>query len=77
MLTEKLNYKLPESLIAQYPCGQRDQSRLMVVDRASGAIHIDVYQNLTHYLNHGDVLVLTTRGSSGRVFTAVRQAGAR
>ncbi|HOH29584.1 MAG TPA: tRNA preQ1(34) S-adenosylmethionine ribosyltransferase-isomerase QueA [Candidatus Hydrogenedentes bacterium] len=58
MLTEKLNFNLPESLIAQHPCEQRDQSRLMVVDRASGAIHLDIYYNLPHYLKRGDCLVM-------------------
>lgn len=58
MLTEKLNFTLPESLIAQYPSEQRDRSRLMVVDRVTGNIALDVYQNLPRYLNRNDCMVL-------------------
>jgi len=36
MKTEDFNYELPEYLIAQTPLKDRDQSRLMVLDKASG-----------------------------------------
>lgn len=58
MLTKDLNYPLPESQIAQFPSEKRDESRLMVVDRASGGIRLDVYRNLPRYLKPGDCLAL-------------------
>lgn len=58
MLTQDLRYDLPESLIAQFPSEQRDESRLMVVDRASGDIRLDVYRNVARYLQRGDCMVL-------------------
>ena len=58
MLTKHLDYHLPEDLIAQTPSEQRDLSRLMVVDRASGDIRVDVYRNITGYLRSGDCMVL-------------------
>lgn len=58
MLTQDLHYDLPESLIAQFPSEQRDESRLMVVDRASGDIRLDVYRNVARYLQRGDCMVL-------------------
>lgn len=58
MLTKDLHYDLPESLIAQFPSEQRDLSRLMVVDRASGDIRVDVYKNIARYLKRGDCMVL-------------------
>ncbi len=69
MLTKSLNYFLPESLIAQYPSEQREQSRLMVVDRVSGNIQIDIYKNIANYLNQGDCMVLNdTRVIAARLY---------
>ena len=51
-------YNLPEELIAQTPVTPRDHSRLMVVDRESGAItHRHIY-NLCDILQKGDLLVM-------------------
>ena len=51
-------YELPEELIAQDPLLKRDDSRLMVLDRNTGAIRHDIFHNVTDYLNPGDLLVL-------------------
>jgi S-adenosylmethionine:tRNA ribosyltransferase-isomerase len=44
------DFDLPQELIAQIPAERRDQSRLMVVDRASGNITHDVFANICRYL---------------------------
>jgi len=38
MHVDDLHYELPEALIAQTPCPNRDQSRLLVINRADGSI---------------------------------------
>ena len=38
MKLSKFKFKLPDELIAQYPAHHRDESRLMVMDRKTGAI---------------------------------------
>lgn len=58
MKTAQLVYDLPETLIAQYPCERRDESRLLVVDRGAGEFKEDVFKNLCSYLDAGDCLVL-------------------
>lgn len=58
MKTDDLEYNLPDSLVAQYPCGTRDESRLLVVDRAAGSIQEDVFKNLPAHLSPGDCAVL-------------------
>ncbi len=57
MDTSELEYELPQELIAQHPCEPRDASRLMVLDRASGAIRVDVFRNVAAYLRAGDCMV--------------------
>lgn len=51
-------YDLPEELIAQTPAEPRDSSRLMKIDRATGAITGDTFYNLCNSLQKGDLLVL-------------------
>ncbi len=58
MNTDDLYYELPDRLIAQQPCPDRDQSRMLVVDRAAGTIREDVFAQLPAYLDPGDCLVL-------------------
>ncbi|MGM0440645.1 MAG: tRNA preQ1(34) S-adenosylmethionine ribosyltransferase-isomerase QueA [Chlamydiota bacterium] len=52
------HFELPQELIAQQPSQQRDQSRLMVVEKNSGKIWEMPFHELTDYLNEGDSLVL-------------------
>jgi S-adenosylmethionine:tRNA ribosyltransferase-isomerase len=56
--TSDFDYPLPRELIAQAPEPQRDQSRLLVLDRASGALAHRRFHDLPDYLAPGDVLVL-------------------
>ena len=51
-------YTFPEELIAQTPVTPRDHSRLMVVDRESGAITHRHFYNLCDILQKGDLLVM-------------------
>ena len=59
-------YELPRSLIAATPASDRAAARLMVVDRASGAIGHSDFASLRKYLRAGDLLVL----NDTRVFPA-------
>ena len=58
MKTHDFFYELPEELIAQTPLQQRDSSRLMVLDRKTGAIAHRHFYAIVDYLNPGDCLVL-------------------
>lgn len=51
-------YELPEELIAQTPLEPRNSSRLMVIDRKTGAISHDRFYNLCDHLKKGDALIL-------------------
>ena len=51
-------YELPEELIAQTPCEQRDGCRLLVLDRKTGGITHKHFYDVIDYLNKGDCLVI-------------------
>ena len=51
-------YDLPEELIAQDPLSDRSSSRLMVLDKNTGAIEHKIFRNITEYLKPGDCLVI-------------------
>jgi len=51
-------YDLPEELIAQEPLQNRDESRLMVLNKDTGEIKHDIFKNILTYLRPNDVLVL-------------------
>ncbi len=55
---DDLDYRLPEELIAQQPAPERDASRLLVVDRATGVLRDTTFGALPELLSAGDLLVL-------------------
>ena len=58
MKTKDFWYDLPEELIAQTPLERRDASRLMVMDRLTGAVTHRHFYDLIDYLKPGDCLVM-------------------
>lgn len=56
--TSDFFYDLPEELIAQHPCAERDKSRLMVIHRDSGEIEHKHFYDIVDYLSPDDVLVI-------------------
>ncbi|MHB8781154.1 MAG: tRNA preQ1(34) S-adenosylmethionine ribosyltransferase-isomerase QueA [Candidatus Geothermincolia bacterium] len=58
MRTDLFDYDLPPELIAQEPPARRGDSRLMLVDRANGAVSHHVFDDLPGLLSPGDLLVL-------------------
>lgn len=76
MRTADLDYDLPEELVAQRPCPRRDEARLLVVDRASGAVREDVFRNIASHFAGGDCLVLNdTRVIRARLHGAKPSGG--
>jgi S-adenosylmethionine:tRNA ribosyltransferase-isomerase len=66
MKLEDFDYHLPEELIAQEPIGRRDQSRMMVVRRETGACELRTFSDLPEYLGPDDAIVV----NDSRVFPA-------
>ncbi|MBP9055551.1 MAG: S-adenosylmethionine:tRNA ribosyltransferase-isomerase, partial [Saprospiraceae bacterium] len=53
----QFKFDLPDELIAQYPTQERDQSRLMVIDRKKGTIEHKIFKDLLDYFDDGDALI--------------------
>lgn len=69
MLVSDFNYDLPEERIAKFPPKVRGSTRLLVLNRQTGAIQDSHYRDLADFLNPGDVLVLNdTRVMQSRLF---------
>ena len=58
MKTSDFNFELPQELIAQTPIEKRDASRLLVLDKNSGAWEHRHFYDLPDYLHKGDCLIL-------------------
>ncbi len=58
LATHDFWYDLPEELIAQTPLEQRDTSRLMCLDRMTGAVTHKHFYDIIHSLRPGDCLVM-------------------
>ena len=58
MKRQDFYYELPEELIAQDPLEDRSSSRLLVLDKESGAVSHHVFKEITDYLHEGDCLVI-------------------
>ena len=58
MLTKDFYYDLPEELIAQDPLEDRASSRLLILDRSTGATTHGTFRDVKKYLLPGDVLVI-------------------
>ncbi len=74
--TSDFDFSLPPKLIAQKPTSQRDESRLLVLDRPTGELTHRTFVDLPELLARGDLLVLNdTRVIPARFFCRRRTGG--
>ena len=66
MNLENFNYQLPPELIAQYPLENREDSKLLVIDKNNGEISHDCFKNIAQYLPEDSQIVL----NNSQVFPA-------
>ena len=75
MKTSDFNYDLPQDLIAQTPLDRRDSSRLLVLDRNTGAREHRHFSDIGDYLVPGDLLVLNDSRVIPARLLGVRETG--
>tara|TARA_B100000989_G_scaffold268079_1_gene222549 strand:+ start:1897 stop:2952 length:1056 start_codon:yes stop_codon:yes gene_type:complete len=72
------NYNLPADRLVDQPCEQRDEAKMMVVDRSTGEIEHKKVKDLISYFNENDVIVLNnTKVFPARLFANKEKTGAR
>ena len=57
MTVQDFDYELPETLIAQTPAEPRDSSRLLVMDRQTGALRHELFPYVLECIQPGDLLI--------------------
>jgi len=76
MLVSDFDYRLPIELIAQEPLPERDASRMLVLERATGKVHDARFRDIGQWLSPGDLLVLNdTRVIPARMFGRLPTGG--
>ncbi len=77
MKLSQYKFNLPLELIAKYPAENRDESRLMVVNRASGDIEHIIFKDIINYFDDKDVLVFNnTKVFPARLYGNKEKTGA-
>ncbi|MDD2198874.1 MAG: tRNA preQ1(34) S-adenosylmethionine ribosyltransferase-isomerase QueA [Bacteroidales bacterium] len=78
MKLSQFKYDLPEDLIALHPTQNRDESRLMVVNRQTGKIEHKVFKDIINYFSEDDVLIFNnTKVFPARLYGNKEKTGAK
>lgn len=78
MKLSQFNFDLPKELLAEYPSEQRDEARLMVLNRKEQTIEHKQFKDLINYFEPKDVMVLNnTKVFPARLYGNKEKTGAR
>ena len=81
MIKRKLsqfNFDLPEELLADRPAANRDESRLMIIDRETGTFKHKMFKDVINYFDDGDVMIFNnTKVFPARMYGNKEKTGAR
>ena len=78
MKLSNFNFELPDELLAERPAEHRDESRLMVLNRANQTIEHKMFKDVIDYFDEGDVMILNnTKVFPARLYGNKEKTGAR
>lgn len=78
MKLSAFNFELPEGLLAEYPSENRDESRLMVLNRKEQTIEHRQFKDLIDYFDDGDLMLVNdTKVFPARLYGNKEKTGAR
>jgi len=78
MKLSHFQFHLPTELLAEYPAENRDESRLMVINRKNKTIEHKMFKDIIDYFDDGDVMILNnTKVFPARMYGNKEKTGAR
>jgi len=78
MKLSHFKFNLPSELLAEYPSEQRDEARLMVLNRKEQTIEHKLFKDLVDYFDEGDIMVFNnTKVFPARLYGNKEKTGAR
>ena len=78
MKLSQFNYNLPPELIVSRPVENRDESRLLVVNKKTGKFEHKIFKDLINYMNESDVMIFNnTKVFPARLYGNKEKTGAR
>jgi S-adenosylmethionine:tRNA ribosyltransferase-isomerase len=78
MKLSQFKFHLPTELVADYPAKNRDESRMMVIDRKTGKIEHKVFKDIINYFDDGDCMILNdTKVFPARLYGNKEKTGAK
>ena len=78
MKLSHFQFNLPKELLAEYPAENRDEARLMVINREKKTIEHKMFKDIIDYFDDGDVMVINnTKVFPARLYGNKEKTGAR
>lgn len=78
MKLSQFKFNINENILATHPSANRDESRLMVVDRKTGKIEHKLFKDIIEYFSEEDVLILNnTKVFPARLYGNKEKTGAK
>ncbi|MDR1372143.1 MAG: tRNA preQ1(34) S-adenosylmethionine ribosyltransferase-isomerase QueA [Dysgonamonadaceae bacterium] len=78
MKLSQFKFNLPEEQIAQFPSGNRDESRLMVINRKTGSVEHKIFKEILNYFDDKDVFIFNdTMVFPSRLYGNKEKTGAK
>lgn len=78
MKLSEFDFELPAELIAEYPQDNRDEAKLMVINRATGKIEHKLFKDIITYFSEGDVMIMNnTKVFPARMYGNKEKTGAK
>jgi S-adenosylmethionine:tRNA ribosyltransferase-isomerase len=78
MKLSEFEFDLPQELLAEHPTPERDESRMMVLNREKGTIEHKMFKDIINYFNDGDVMITNnTRVFPARMYGNKEKTGAK
>ena len=78
MKLSQFKFKLPNELIAQQPANERDESRLLVLNRKTGEIEHRLFKDVIDYFDEGDLMIMNdTKVFPARLYGNKEKTNAR